>query len=785
MSLDRVVTILASWPECLQGIEYPTNHLASWLDIQLSVWSILTGHALELLLCEPCDGSPFPMVCTVSLILSSDEYGDSTEDNLSAIDVNVSAFVVRLSAMVPMANEIRLEGGRTIRNLSLRDSEQMVRLASYLCQRYKRVTHNVDYKGSFSGRRLDMIRDLVHFEYSAKDGYEKVLRVVRQNASTLKTLTIKFKHVINVSGLIRDEDGGFVNYPRLQRLELGQTRALRQKYKHGKILPWWTRRNRTQRPVFPDVVPFPELQCLCIEMEYPFGDDTLFRGNAGTLAYLDIVLYYSLLEVIFRYDMFTPVSHPKLRCVKTHEVCNVSTWGYSIGAGVLQTVREIAPHALVRTIGGIKTSNFMAISYSTFKQHTSVRVLYLPDTQPEIRDVLDVFGQLPNLVELCTGPLNFKHLACWASINVDTPAYLHTVRILAGRQFRIWNFASVKQVERADLVSSLQMMARMCFAFDCVSRLAALERFVSDNYADNSTVNWKLAGTYMSIDALECQRVGLDTFNNPINKVGYRRIREFRDSGLSWKDVYQHFMQYPNEISLQNRYYWLKTKPNRKKTKRLTTEWTDVERERMKDLIEQHMESTARSKLVDFIKQELPNRPLCDIRLFSCQYVHKIKAGRMSLDQMTQLRELVGEYGEEWDRIGKVLDVLPSKARYCWSMYGGNVGKRFALSSDETRQLQHLVGSGVKYKEAAKLLGIVSPQRYYYKPTQLTSIDDETLLKMIDASTRSTTAKWEQASKVLGRSVIACKQRLSDINRGRKFKQVMNNRESLVTSEVQ
>ncbi|KAJ2103139.1 hypothetical protein GGI09_000820 [Coemansia sp. S100] len=127
MSLDRAVAILTSWPECLQGIEYPTNHLASWLDIQLSVWSIMTGHALELLLCEPCDGCPFPKVCTVSLILSSDEYGDSTEDNLSEIDVNVSAFVVRLSAMAPMANEIRLEGGRITRNLSLTDSEQMVR----------------------------------------------------------------------------------------------------------------------------------------------------------------------------------------------------------------------------------------------------------------------------------------------------------------------------------------------------------------------------------------------------------------------------------------------------------------------------------------------------------------------------------------------------------------------------------------------------------------------------------------------------------------------------------
>ncbi|KAJ2464576.1 hypothetical protein GGI03_003145 [Coemansia sp. RSA 2337] len=609
MSLDRAVAILTSWPECLQGIEYPTNHLASWLDIQLSVWSIMTGHALELLLCEPCDGCPFPKVCTVSLILSSDEYGDSTEDNLSAIDVNVSAFVMRLSAMAPMANEVRLEGGRIIRNLSLTDSEQMVRLALYLCQRYKRVTHNVDYKGSFSGRRLDMIRDLVHFEYSAKDGYEKVLRVARQNASTLKTLTIKFKHVVNVLGLIRDEDGGSVNYPRLQRLELGQTRALRQKYKHGKILPWWTRSNRTQRPVFPNVVPFLELQCLRIDIEYPFGVDTLFRGNAGTLTYLDIVLYYSLLEVIFRYNMFTPVSHPRLRCVKTHEVCNVSTWGYSSGAGVLQTVREIAPHALVRTIGGITTSNFMSISYSTFKQHTSVRVLYLPDTQPEIKDVLDVI------------------------LDLDTPLI---------ECLDLFN-ASNSTIQPRSLINTCGGWSK--------PDMEALKQFMTTNYADSSSVDWRLADIYMSTGVSECQCVGQGTFDDPLNKVGYRQICELRDSRLNWKDVYQYFMQYPNEISLQNRYYWFKT---------------DVERKRMKDLIEQHMESTARSKLVDIIKQEIPNRPLSDIRLFCRQYVYKLKAGRMSLDQMTQLRELVGEYGEDWDRIGKVLDVLPPMARYSW-----------------------------------------------------------------------------------------------------------------------
>ncbi|KAJ2047733.1 hypothetical protein H4S04_004262 [Coemansia sp. S16] len=289
-----------------------------------------------------------------------------------------------------------------------------------------------------------------------------------------------------------------------------------------------------------------------------------------------------------------------------------------------------------------------------------------------------------------------------------------------------------------------------------------LKLFMTTKYADCSTIDWRLVGIYMNVDALECQRIGLGTFNYPINEVSYRRIREFRDSGLGWKDVHQHFMQYPNEKSLQGRYYRFKVKPNGKTTKGLTTEGTDADAdlERMKDLIEKHLESTARSEL--------------------------LKAGRMNLDQLTQLRELVAEYGEDWDHIGKVLDVLPSMARYNWITYGGNVGNRFALSSDEARQLQHLVDSGVKYKEAAKLLGIVSPHGCdTHLKSNCTSTEDETLLKMIDVSMTSTAAKWELVSKVLGRSVIACKQRLSVINRGHKCEQVDYDRESIVTSEVQ
>ncbi|KAJ2261097.1 hypothetical protein GGI01_002540, partial [Coemansia sp. RSA 376] len=54
-----------------------------------------------------------------------------------------------------------------------------------------------------------------------------------------------------------------------------------------------------------------------------------------------------------------------------------------------------------------------------------------------------------------------------------------------------------------------------------------LKLFMTTNYADCSTIDWRLVGTYMSTGVSECQRVGLGTFNNPINEVGYRRIREF------------------------------------------------------------------------------------------------------------------------------------------------------------------------------------------------------------------------------------------------------------------
>ncbi|KAJ1661687.1 hypothetical protein GGF38_003505, partial [Coemansia sp. RSA 25] len=146
-----------------------------------------------------------------------------------------------------------------------------------------------------------------------------------------------------------------------------------------------------------------------------------------------------------------------------------------------------------------------------------------------------------------------------------------------------------------------------------------LRQFVVTNFADSLTVDWRIAGAYMNIDALECQHVGLGTYNELINAVAYRQICAYCESGVSWKDIHWHFLQYPKWDTLRSKYRWFHAKQEGKPGLRLTTKWTDDERHRAKEIVSQHLESTTKSKLVDVLQCEFPDKPLGDV----CLVVYK------------------------------------------------------------------------------------------------------------------------------------------------------------------
>ncbi|KAJ2829272.1 hypothetical protein GGI24_002178 [Coemansia furcata] len=182
--------------------------------------------------------------------------------------------------------------------------------------------------------QLDAVNNLECINCSCFDSSDEAVQLARQNAPTLQILIIKMRQVIDVPGLIRDTNGRHVAYTCLHTLELECQRRL----------------DLSQRPVFVGTLFFPRLRHMDIKTDYPFGDDTLFRGNAGVLEYLSMELDIETVTMFKEYNVFTPTSHPKLRFVKVGNMQRLVPTYFATSVEYMQFVLGIAPGAPTRVI---------------------------------------------------------------------------------------------------------------------------------------------------------------------------------------------------------------------------------------------------------------------------------------------------------------------------------------------------------------------------------------------------------------------------------------------------
>ncbi|KAJ2890819.1 hypothetical protein IWW38_003926, partial [Coemansia aciculifera] len=179
---------------------------------------------------------------------------------------------------------------------------QLFALSPRAVYRYHKDTVPLDL------RLLPAVVNLVHIDFTS-DCVDSVARLARQCASTLQSLTVNGCNgragVGGVSEFIRDNAGGYVEYPCLRSLRLNISLDARD----------------AERPSFPGAVPFPSLRLLFMTSDYPFGDDVVFRKNADSLEYLEIGLDPGMTALLNECKVFSRTSHPKLRFVKTRIAC--------------------------------------------------------------------------------------------------------------------------------------------------------------------------------------------------------------------------------------------------------------------------------------------------------------------------------------------------------------------------------------------------------------------------------------------------------------------------------
>ncbi|KAJ2909065.1 hypothetical protein GGI21_002255, partial [Coemansia aciculifera] len=290
------------WPKHLQKLDRPLSHASKGLKIVAGLPSVYSGDALESLVSTLTDVQSLSLIRKVYLELDIMSNEPAYKGETSTIETHIRAFVKQLKRLAPSVVSVDV---LTCDSLQGRHKRETGLHFGYLLSRLFRLCRRVKFSCIKTAKRasnqeLNINRNLTHIDFRMNYGRPAMLQMIRQNAPTLISLLLDLPKNADLSGLFRSSGSSYVVYPKLHSL---------------KFTAWEDRFIDTTQLKFPGAVPFPGLRRLTMECYYMFIDDVVLKGNAATLEYLQILLTKMSFEILQSRNVFTPVSHPKLRHV--------------------------------------------------------------------------------------------------------------------------------------------------------------------------------------------------------------------------------------------------------------------------------------------------------------------------------------------------------------------------------------------------------------------------------------------------------------------------------------
>ncbi|KAJ2058850.1 hypothetical protein GGI08_003346, partial [Coemansia sp. S2] len=430
----------------------PAHLYVKDLTISVNVHDIYSGDALKELSCEPYVNCTFPKVRSINFMFSMPSVEEQLTDNMTAssdIESNISAFVRRIRLLTPMTKEIRittLSHGFNQRQLP---SQRFDNLVAQLSRRVTNIDYEFYYQSVIIDQRQSGLCKLVYTTIDFNDGGEQIMELARRNASTLQLLDIDVDATIDMTGLIQNVNGSYIQYPCLHAFKLAGPQGL----------------DELQQPVFPGAVPFPNLRRLDIGDMYPFGDDTVFRGNAAILASLALAPTPATLRVLREYKVFTPVSHPRLQCVKIQLDVESEPSLFESDADYLRFILSIGTNAPVRFLFGPFVGPGLRSVHLMLGEYTCIQVLHLGAFRLNLWDAIALVSALPLLSDLHS---SFSTLGPRPNrvAKHALPAYVIANHALTGKRFRCWHLLICTLDDIKNAVRCVLLLALVCPNFD-------------------------------------------------------------------------------------------------------------------------------------------------------------------------------------------------------------------------------------------------------------------------------------------------------------------------------
>ncbi|KAJ2029684.1 hypothetical protein IWW57_001557 [Coemansia sp. S610] len=274
------------------------------LTLSVSQTDIMSGQALEALQSPEFNGAMFQAATQLKVKLNFPDNNVLETVNMD----NIRRFVARIKEMLPYVQNVDIVCKGNYRHQEAQLCQKLERwLGMYFSPETTLRVFRSKMVLPFTMSPSVSV-SITKIDHVWTHDNQATLAFIHRLASTLQTIEITYKTVSRSERLFLDANDQLVVYPSLQSLVFSS-------WEQGKI---------TYRPVVEHVVPFPKLRKLRINMEYPFGDDLLFRGNSETLELLHIELDIQTIVMMKKYSIFAGNKFKRLHNIsaecKTHRI---------------------------------------------------------------------------------------------------------------------------------------------------------------------------------------------------------------------------------------------------------------------------------------------------------------------------------------------------------------------------------------------------------------------------------------------------------------------------------
>ncbi|KAJ2840517.1 hypothetical protein FBU31_000348 [Coemansia sp. 'formosensis'] len=169
-----------------------------------------------------------------------------------------------------------------------------------------------------------------------------------------------------------------------------------------------------------------------------------------------------------RYNVFTSISHPKLRCVKIRLEPGVGVEQFETDTARLQFMLDIGPAATVRELKGTIPSHWLFPEIPVFANYTNIQLLVLTDTRLTLWNTIVLIDMLPLLSELYSQSPVVSPLP--AKVTKDGLLdYVVATHVSMSKTFRCWHITyEDKWVTGGETILCVLLLALICPNFDYV-----------------------------------------------------------------------------------------------------------------------------------------------------------------------------------------------------------------------------------------------------------------------------------------------------------------------------